>query len=98
MNLYSAINQTETIAEELINSLRQVKPEDLGLDPRSGYRLYCDEYSVGVRTSDSGSLNYYGGFEYVDKENIKVIGEYTFFLADDSRIQDCLDYLEDNGE
>ena len=97
MNLDTAINEVRNIADELINSLRQVKPEQLGLDPRAGYRMYADDSAVAVRTTDMGSLNYYGGFEYVDKDNIKVIGDYTFFMADESRIQDCLDYLDDNG-
>ena len=98
MNLYTAINKTDTIAEELISNLRKVKAEELGLDPRAGYRLYVDHDVVGVRTCNIGTLNYYGGFEYVDKEDIKVIGEYTFFLTDSERIQDCIDTLEANDD
>ena len=98
MNLDTAINEVRMIADELISSLRQVKPEELGLDPRAGYTMYATEGAVAVRTYDIRSLNYYGGFEYVDAESIKVIGDYTFFMADDSRIQECLDCLEDNED
>ena len=94
MNLYTAINETENIADELIKGMQKVNASDIGLDIRAGYTLYCDEYSVGVRTANIGSLNYYGGFEYVNKENIKVIGRYTFFLGDEERVQDCLDHLD----
>ncbi len=98
MNLYDAIDEVNGIADDLIATLRQVKPAQLGLDPRAGYRMYVNEEAVAVRTTDIGPLNYYGGFEYVDNNNIKVLGGYTFFMSDETRIQDCLDYLDDNEE
>ena len=98
MNLYEAIEQVDSTAEELINTMNRVSAERLGLDPRAGYTMYAVDEAVAVRTSNIGPLYYYGGFEYVNKENIKVIGEYTFFLRDEERIRSCLDYLEEHED
>ena len=44
--------------------MTQVKPTDLGLDPRAGYRLYANDEGIAVPNSSRGPLEYYGGFEY----------------------------------
>jgi len=96
MNLHDTIDNVNGIADDYVAELRRVRPEQLGLDPRAGYRMYADEEAVAVRTDDIRTLNYYGGFEYVDAHDIKVLGEYTFFMSNSNRVQECLDYLEDN--
>jgi hypothetical protein len=88
-NLIDQVNgQTFTYVEE---NMKQVKAEDLGMDPRAGYRLYIDDECVAVDAENDRSLQYYGGFEYVDKEYRTEMGGYVFYFCEDSRVQDCLD-------
>ena len=67
--------------------------EDVGLDPRAAYRLWVTIDAIIVpRFYDSG-LQYYGGFEYVDKSHRQEIGDYVFYLGDeDDRVGDCIEF------
>lgn len=67
----------------------------LGLDPRSGYKFWIGDQHIVVEQVRSGSLNYYGGFEYVDREHITSIGGYVFYAALDSRVAEALDLFHD---
>ena len=83
------INQkVEAIIDE---EFREVTPKEVGLDSRAGYRLLINEDYIAVSKSDRRSLDYYGGFEYVDEENVTVLGDFVFYSADDERVQDHLD-------
>ena len=79
-------------AEAIINEeFREVTPQELGLDPRAGYHLFINEEFIAVGNGNRRSLDYYGGFEYVDEEHVTVLGEYIFYSADCERIQRHLD-------
>ena len=67
-----------------------VTADKCGLDIRAVYSLYVNEEAIAVRFNELGTLNYYGGFEYVDKEFVNTIGDFTFFMADDDRVRDCI--------
>ena len=90
--LYELMNEINAKVEELINEeFRDVRPKDVGLDSRAAYQLFINEDFIAVRKSGRRSLDYYGGFEYVDEEHVTVLGEYVFYSADDERVQDHLD-------
>ena len=90
--LYKLMNEINAKVEYLINEeFREVKPKDVGLDARSGYCLFINEDYIAIRKSDRRPLDYYGGFEYVDEENVTVLGDYVFYSADDERVQGHLD-------
>jgi hypothetical protein len=90
--LYKLMNEINGKVEELIDEeFRLVKPEDVGLDSRAGYNLFINEDFIAVSKSNRRSLDYYGGFEYVDEEHVTVLGDYVFYSADDERVQDHLD-------
>ena len=94
--LYDKLNslqwETNQKVEAIIEEMREVKPEELGLDKRAGYNLYIDEEYIAVKNdSDLKNLRYYGGFEYVDVEHVTVLGDMVFYSADDERVQDHLD-------
>ena len=73
--------------EALIDEMREVKPEEIGLDKRAGYNLYIDEEYIAVKNdSDLKNLRYYGGFEYVDEQYVQVIGDYVFYHSEDERV------------
>jgi hypothetical protein len=89
--LNTLMHEINEKVEDLINEeFREVKPKDVGLDARSGYCLFINEEYIAVRKSDRRPLDYYGGFEYVDEENVTVLGDYVFYSADDERVQDHL--------
>ena len=77
--------------EAIIDEMREVRPDDLGLDKRCAYHLFIDEEYIAVQKSDLKNLRYYGGFEYVDEEHVTVLGHYVFYSSDDERVQGHLD-------
>jgi hypothetical protein len=90
--LYNLINEINGKVEFLIDDeFRLVRPEDVGLDSRAGYTLFINEDYIAVSKSNRRSLDYYGGFEYVDEEHVTVLGDYVFYSSDDKRVQDHLD-------
>ena len=52
-----------------------------------------------VAVSGGGSsINYYGGFEYIDSDYITTIGHMTFYSGEVERVQDCIKYYIENTE
>jgi hypothetical protein len=89
---YGILEHAESEVTELVRQATEVAPEDVGLDRRSGYRLYLMEDGIIVTKYDDRVLQYYGGFEYVDKEHRFELGKWVFYSAEDERVQDCLDH------
>jgi hypothetical protein len=80
---------------------QQTQASFLGLDHRAGYTLYVnvDDRVIAVHNRNRGTLDYYGGFEYVEKENVTTIGNYTFYRGDEcERVTKCLDHFEGKEE
>jgi hypothetical protein len=73
-----------------------VNARELNLDIRAGYRLYIDSDHIIVDVNGDGSLQYYGGFEYIDKEYRQEVGGFVIYSreqdSDDGRVSECLDY------
>lgn len=91
-DLYTIVNVMNDMVEQLIDDkFQMVKPKEVGLDTRSSYQLFINEDYIAIRKSDRRSLDYYGGFEYVDEEHVTVLGDYIFYSADDERVQGHLD-------
>lgn len=93
--LYDKLNSLQyEISEkvdDIIDEMREVRPEELFLDKRSAYRLYVDEEYIAVKKGhDLRTLRYYGGFEYVHESYVQEIGDYVFFHSEDERICDHL--------
>lgn len=87
MNLINEINQR---VEIFVGGLTQVTGADLGLDERVG-RLYTDGFDgIAVHKEADSRLQYYGGFEYIDKYYRQEMGDYVFYMAGDDRVEDCL--------
>ena len=91
-DLYTIKNLMNEMVEQLIDDeFRLVKPTEVGLDSRAAYEVFINEDNIAIRKSARRTLDYYGGFEYVDEEHVTVLGEYVFYSADDERVQDHLD-------
>jgi len=91
MSVHDLVVEVEEKVHEIIQSFTEVKPEELGLDNRSAYKLYINEDFIACRDSDKRTLNYYGGFEYVDTQCVLSLGNFHFYSIEDSRVSRHLD-------
>ena len=73
-----------------------VDPIKLGLDERVAPKLFVADGAIIVSKGNDNRLQYYGGFEYVNKEFRHEIGDYVFYLSDDPRILEHLNDYEDS--
>jgi Txe/YoeB family toxin of Txe-Axe toxin-antitoxin module len=100
MNFEEIQNSVRELAEKILYDTRSqtVSPEKLGLDRRAGWSLMVDEDHTFIAVEgDQGrrALNYYGGFEYVSEEYVQTVGDWTFYSAEDSRVESHLSRLND---
>ena len=91
MDLQEAIDQVENIGDDVVSHMYQIKGDQCGLDVRAGYRLYINNEAIGVDKGSRGSLEYYGGFEYVQADDKVEIGDYVFYLIDSDRVRDHIE-------
>lgn len=88
-------NLIQTVDEQVadfVKDMLEVLPADIGLDKRSAYRLYLCEDGLACSKKDDKNLQYYGGFEYIDKEYRIEYGNWVFYTLGDSdeRVEECL--------
>ena len=75
----------------------RVSAEALGLDYRAGYVFVSTEEGwIAAVAGNVRSLEYYGGFEYVDDK--LSVGEMTFYSSDSSRVADAIEYYNDERQ
>jgi hypothetical protein len=88
----SLIDEISYQVERHVQGLRQVTANDLGLDMRCG-RAYVDEDCIVVDSGNARSFDYYGGFEYIDNEDKRTLGDYVIYLNTSDRVQEALECL-----
>lgn len=84
--------------ERFVNKLEFTNADKLGLDRRAGYSIYIDvdRTCIVVKKYDDRVLQYYGGFEYIDKEFRYELGDYVFYSRDAERVDMCFNRLEES--
>lgn len=100
-SLYDLDEVVASAAEDLILQSEKVTDlSTLGLDQRASYGgVWIDlrnEEFVAVTKNADRSLQYYGGFEYIDKEYRKEYGDYVFYMNEqngDGRVASCFERL-----
>ena len=88
--------------EELLKGCELVHDlSKLGLDQRAAYSgIYADvenEEFVAITEGSDRILQYYGGFEYINKEFRYELGGYVFYLTEsdgDGRVNACFERLK----
>jgi hypothetical protein len=101
----TAIDNAMEAIEEAVMELPRVSAAKIGLDVRAGY-VYVDieDRCIIADGSSVRSLDYYGGFEYVDIDCITEIGTYKVYAEESlngeicERVSHALDYYEENGD
>lgn len=101
VTLDSILEEVNNKVELLLEQCNYEPASRFGLDERCG-SLYTDGDSfVAVKVSGDKRLQYYGGFEYVEKNQRVHMGEYVFycFTSNDERVGRALDhYNSEAGE
>lgn len=83
------------VDDELADNYSYISAKDVGLDTRAG-RFYISEDGIAVSKSYRSALEYYGGFEYVDKDYVITVGDYTFYASEDNRVAGTVSAWLDN--
>ena len=86
MTFEDIISEINVLVNRYLSGAQEVLPEDLGLDRRAAYRLFVTDEVIAVTKNCDRSLQYYGGFEYIDKEYRQEIGEWVFYSAEADRV------------
>ena len=90
-DLMAKVNEA---VEEFLSEAREATATELGLDQRAFWgTAYVTSEGMAVLASTDRTLQYYGGFEYVNKEYRQVMGDWVFYLAEDSRVREHLAYV-----
>jgi len=76
----------DTVSSYVKENATPVKPSALGLDERCYTTLYCSSEFIAVK-GPTRNLDYYGGFEYIDDEDRRQTGSYTFYLSSSERVR-----------
>jgi hypothetical protein len=90
MDLFTLIDDVTEVTDTFVGGMVLVPANQLGLDPRCG-KLFVSPDCIGVYKSNDRSLQYYGGFEYVDIEYRYEFGDYVFYSSHDNRVRDHLE-------
>ena len=97
MNTFEFLDSIDDRITAYVAKFDEFTAEDLGLDSRAAYRLYvdADRTCIAVDKRNDRVLQYYGGFEYVDKEFRREMGNWVFYFAEDDRVAEHLDRLSE---
>ena len=90
MELFDLIDSVTELTDNFIGNTIKVNPEQLGLDNRCG-SLFVTPDCIGTYKARDRALQYYGGFEYVDKVYRHEMGDYVFYSGHDNRVRDHLE-------
>jgi hypothetical protein len=89
-NAYDMIDSINEVVERNVReNFERTSADKLGLDIRAGYTVYVNKDFVV--TQNRRTLDYYGGFEYIDAECITTFGDYTFYSGDCERVRECIE-------
>jgi len=79
------------ITNKIESEMTETSAESVGLDPRAGHLLYISSEDIAVPSHADGSLQYYGGFEYVDSDYRKAFGDWVIYSSEDDRVRSAIE-------
>ena len=93
MSVHELFYEVDRMVEKFIDGLEGASPIQLGLDYRAGgIGLMINQECIVVPSGQDRTMQYYGGFEYVDKRDRREFGPYVIYTAEfNSRVQECID-------
>jgi len=98
-DISSLIDKANDLAIDHVEQMDYVTAAWAGLDPRCGH-IWIGEDCIATKGSHGKrGLEYYGGFEYVSKDCVFSLGEFTFYSIEDSRVARHIEeFLEGHEE
>jgi hypothetical protein len=91
-NMLDLLDEVQDMVERQVQGMRRVSANELGLDIRCG-RAYVDEDCIVVDSGNARSYDYYGGFEYINDDDKRVVGDYVIYLNTADRVMEALECL-----
>lgn len=79
----------DKVLENVKNLMTEVRADKVGLDHRAGW-VYVNKEYIAVHGGAS-SLDYYGGFEYIDPDHTFTCGDFKFYSAESDRVRECIE-------
>lgn len=100
---FNTLNEVlNDVVEATIRDCKKVTKEQrgkCGLDVRAvPYSMYYNDNMLILPKQHRGMLDYYGGFEYVDKMHVIEAGNYVIYDASVPRVGKVIDNLIDSEE
>lgn len=93
------LSQIESTENEIIQSCETYRAHELGFDRRCGdVYVSQDKQWLIIPKSSKGTMNYYGGLEYVDSEYVIELSTIVLYSREDSRIDGHLSSLDEPEE
>lgn len=89
-SIYDLVDNINEKIYRMVQDMECVSAKELGLDYRCGM-LSINEECIIIEKRMRGSLEYYGGFEYCDKDFVQHMGDYVIYLNGDNRVARCLE-------
>lgn len=91
MSLADLLDEVSDAIQKVLNEdmthLRDV--QSLGLDNRCNYGgIWINADYIVIKKNDQRVMEYYGGFQYVDREYVQEIGDFVIYSREDSRVED----------
>lgn len=96
-SILNVIEEALDRIEEILTYQDVVTADKIGLDIRAG-RVYVTPQGIIVREGSRRSLEYYGGFEYVDRSFVITLGDITIYTRDDDRVDEAIRYYMSEGK
>lgn len=99
MSLYQLHDQIDQVIENFIEDANAIELGSKGLK-LVGLDFRCGRISVSIEqdfvfSHNSRSLEYYGGWEYIDSEFKTEYGDYTFYDGEASRVASVIEAVKD---
>lgn len=80
------------------NDCKKGDASKTGLDNRALGLFWFNFDCIVIPACNRRTLDYYGGFEYIDSDYVKQYGDYVVYSAEAERVQEVLDAVFDSFE
>jgi hypothetical protein len=103
MSITTMIEAIEQASRDAKKALNFEPANKFGLDDRAGYMAYDGDAQCLIVDGSTRSLEYYGGFQYVDRDCVDTYGDLTVYNLDENghrepcRVQECLTHYEEHS-
>lgn len=87
------------LVDQFIRDLPRGNAREVGLDERCG-EVYVGDSFIAVKSYNDNRLQYYGGFEYISKEQRKQYGDLVIYMveSENDRVAECLEFFNEKAE